>query len=393
MVVCDILLLPIGDSDTRFWKPSLQGKVTAALAFSHHRHKFPKVSWGTWIWEPFIPVRRSLVCWRLLHDRMPTYDRLIRHGMIMPNWCPICNRASETSEHIFWDCELVRPVWNDFFNWFHFPEALHSADIHSFLVLAWGRKLSSQLSKFWKARIIAMIWAIWSQRNKCVFDNYKFCQRRILHVVRVAFLEMEMNFKKLGHMDNSWANYTVLRNIGIKRRAAPPPTFISVSWWPPTAPWMKVNTDGSALGAPGAIGYEGVFRDHWGWVRGCFHYKYSMCNAFEAELLTVIMAIRIARARHWTKLWVESDSTYVVGLLRENSKNVPWRFKASWDDILSSLSSFQLHITHIFREGNKAADLMANPSREEGWWPHEIEEIKDVARQDMAVHSYIRISR
>ncbi|XP_057775188.1 uncharacterized protein LOC130994172 [Salvia miltiorrhiza] len=364
MVVCDILLLPIGDSDARFWKPSLQGKVTAALAFSHHSHKFPKVSWGTWIWEPYIPTHRSLVCWRLLHDRMPTYDRLIRQGMIMPNRCPFCHRDSETPEHIFWDCTLVRHSWIIFCNWFCFPEALHSADIHSFLVLAWGRKLSSQIGKYRKAGIITMIWAIWNQRNKCVFDSLKFCQRRLLHVVRVAFQEMQMNFKKLGHMDNNWADYITLRNIGVRGRAAPPPTYISVNWWPPPAPWMKVNTDGSALGAPGNISYGGVFRDHWGWVRGCFHYKCGMGYAFEAELLAVIMAVRIARTRNWTNLWIESDSTYVVSLLRDKAKSVPWRFKASWDDTLNSLNLFHLHITHIYREGNQVADLMANPARD-----------------------------
>ncbi|XP_057808539.1 uncharacterized protein LOC131023020 [Salvia miltiorrhiza] len=324
---------------------------------------------------------------------MPTYDRLIKHGLIIPNWFIFCQRDAETPDHIFWNCDSVRPSWHTFCIWFGFPEALSSADINSFLVLAWDRKMSTQVSKYWKAGIIAMIWAIWNQRNKCIFDNYKFCQRRLLHLVRVAFMEMEMNFKKLGHMDNSWEDYMVLRNIGIKGRAAPPPTFISVSWWPPTAPWMKVNTDGSALGAPGALSYGGVFRDHWGWVRGCFHYKHSMGYAFEAELLAVITAFRIARARNWNNLWIESDSTYVVGLLRKRSEDVPWRFKASWAGVLSSPTGFQLYITHIYREGNQVADLMANPSREEGWWPHEIEEIKHAARQDMAVHSFVRVSR
>ncbi|XP_057803408.1 uncharacterized protein LOC131018716 [Salvia miltiorrhiza] len=41
-VVCDILLLPIGtDSDTRFWKNSVHGQVTSALAFANNCHRFP----------------------------------------------------------------------------------------------------------------------------------------------------------------------------------------------------------------------------------------------------------------------------------------------------------------------------------------------------------------
>ncbi|XP_057791286.1 uncharacterized protein LOC131008422 [Salvia miltiorrhiza] len=61
-IVGDILVLPIGEeSDTRFWKPSIHGTVTAALAFTNHCHRFPRVSWGSWIWKPYIPGRRSLV--------------------------------------------------------------------------------------------------------------------------------------------------------------------------------------------------------------------------------------------------------------------------------------------------------------------------------------------
>ncbi|XP_057775017.1 uncharacterized protein LOC130993994 [Salvia miltiorrhiza] len=323
-IVCDILLVPMGDSDTRFWKPSLEGKVTSALAFAHHGQKFPQVSWGSWIWEPFIPVRRSLVCWRLLHDRMPTYDRLIRNGLVTPNWCPICRSNEETVDHTFWNYAPVRKVWEVFLTWFNFPQGLYELDIKSFLVTAWNRKSSSQVQKFWKAGIITIIWAVWTQRNSCIFDDKQFSYRHVLHLAKVAFVEMEQNFKHLGHMNNEWSDYVILREIGVKGRTAPPPKLISVSWWPPSTAWMKVNTDGSALGAPGAIGVGGIFRDNWGWVRGCFHYKQGTGYAFEAELMAVIIAIRIAHARGWLRLWMEADSTYVVSLLQERSNKYVW---------------------------------------------------------------------
>ncbi|XP_057803617.1 uncharacterized protein LOC131018951 [Salvia miltiorrhiza] len=48
--VCDILLMPIGhDDDIRFWKPSVHGEVTSALAFASRCHHFPMVAWGRWI--------------------------------------------------------------------------------------------------------------------------------------------------------------------------------------------------------------------------------------------------------------------------------------------------------------------------------------------------------
>ncbi|XP_057775251.1 uncharacterized protein LOC130994230 [Salvia miltiorrhiza] len=49
-IVCDILLLPIGnEEDVRLWKPSIHGEVTSALAFASCCHRFPRVSWCTWL--------------------------------------------------------------------------------------------------------------------------------------------------------------------------------------------------------------------------------------------------------------------------------------------------------------------------------------------------------
>ncbi|XP_057803256.1 uncharacterized protein LOC131018559 [Salvia miltiorrhiza] len=158
---------------------------------------------------------------------------------------------------------------------------------------------------------------------------------------------------------------------------------------PPVSHWIKVNTDGSASGAPRKIATGGVFRDNVGWVRGCFHYKGGTGFAFEAELLAVIMAIQIAHSRGWFALWVESDSTYIVNLLNTRSNIVPWRFVASWNKILVILQDFNIQISHIYREGNVPADIMANENMTEGWWPHEVEEIKKAVRLDMACHSHL----
>ncbi|XP_057791433.1 uncharacterized protein LOC131008538 [Salvia miltiorrhiza] len=62
-IVCDILLIPLGNApDERFWKPSLRGDVTSSLAFANISNRYPKVVWGKWIWDPAVPIRRSLIC-------------------------------------------------------------------------------------------------------------------------------------------------------------------------------------------------------------------------------------------------------------------------------------------------------------------------------------------
>ncbi|XP_057811701.1 uncharacterized protein LOC131025940 [Salvia miltiorrhiza] len=293
-------------------------------------------------------------------------------------------------DHIFWNCGKIRPIWKEFLDWFNHGHDTHNSDIMSMLVAAWGYSFSSQVASYWKAGIINLIWAIWMQRNCCIFEDGKFEAKRILHSVKVAFREMDQNFS-LSSMNNNCEDLIILRKIGIKGCASPPSDFINVYWWPPPNQWIKVNTDGSALGAPGKIVAGGDFRDNHSLVRGCFHVKGDLGYAFEAELLAVITAIQIAHHRNWYYLWVESDSTYIVSLLTTRSLTVPWRFLASWRRVIALLENFTLHITHIYREGNKAVDIMASNNMEEGWWPAEIEAIKDVVRLDISTHSHLRM--
>ncbi|XP_057793240.1 uncharacterized protein LOC131009852 [Salvia miltiorrhiza] len=125
--------------------------------------------------------------------------------------------------------------------------------------------------------------------------------------------------------------------------------------------------------------------------RGCFHTKGGRGYAFEAELLAIITAVAIAHDRQWFFLWIETDSTYAVKLVESRSRDVPWRFLASWSRTLRLLEDMTIMVSHIYREGNSAADIMANPERSEGWWPYAVDEIKRAVTLDMATHSFVRV--
>ncbi|XP_057811785.1 uncharacterized protein LOC131026023 [Salvia miltiorrhiza] len=326
-IVCDILLIPLSNApDERFWKPSLRGDVTFSLAFANISNRYPKVVWGKWIWDPAVPIRRSLTCWRLIHGRLPTIDCLIRQGLIAPNACPICLITAESINHIFWDCTKVMPIWATLLGWFRQFDLLDCPDIHSFLVMAWNATFSSLLQRLWKIGILNVIWMIWTSRNACIFEDQKFNGTKILSFIMTAFKDAEASPLKLGYMANEWSDYLTLRSIGVASRPAPPPDYVSVHWWPPNIGWIKVNTDGSASGSPGLIAGGGVFRDHTAMVQGCFHTKGGSGFPFEAELLAAITTIAITYNRGWRKLWLEADSLYVVGLFQQRSMEIPWRF-------------------------------------------------------------------
>ncbi|GMN62610.1 hypothetical protein TIFTF001_031685 [Ficus carica] len=74
-----------------------------------------------------------------------------------------------------------------------------------------------------------------------------------------------------------------------------------IEWKRPIIRWIKVNTDGPVIGSLGIAGYG-------------------------AELWGVVTAVEYAIRFQWTHLWFECDATYVVDLLQNKSKNVPWKF-------------------------------------------------------------------
>ncbi|XP_057775108.1 uncharacterized protein LOC130994090 [Salvia miltiorrhiza] len=256
--------------------------------------------------------------------------------------------------------------------------------------LLW-HKISFCGIKFGLKLNISLLWKIWDYCNQATFNEVVYHQRTISSFLKVVFKEVDSNFAKLGTTNNSWFDYLILRRIGVETRAAPPPSMIEVHWWPPVGPWMKVNTDGSALGAPGSIAAGRVYRDHRGWVRGCFHFKRGLGFAFETELLAVIYVITIAHHKDWRHLWLEADLAYVVRLLNSHSLDIPWRFLASWKWTLRLLQDLRLQVSHIYREGNNVADLMVNRDCSEGWWPYALDEIKHAVALDMSTYSIIRI--
>ncbi|XP_057789601.1 uncharacterized protein LOC131006461 [Salvia miltiorrhiza] len=133
LIVCDILLLPIGsEDDIRLWKPSVHGKDTSVLAFASRCHRFSRVSWGLWLWENFIPVRRYITCWRFGQEA-----------------------------------------------------GMYSTDIHGFLVFAWTIKPSSHLKNLWKLGANTAGSAVRAPGRICaggVFRDWRGLVRGCFHV-------------------------------------------------------------------------------------------------------------------------------------------------------------------------------------------------------------------
>ncbi|KAK2642323.1 hypothetical protein Ddye_024086 [Dipteronia dyeriana] len=127
----------------------------------------------------------------------------------------------------------------------------------------------------------------------------------------------------------------------------------SVVWSPPAPGCIKVNTDGSALGSSSVGGCGGVFQTYRSFVKACFAVPLGQVFAFEAELFTASLAINYDRNLGWHRIWLESDSSYVMQLLSVRSDQVTWCVHQAWQRCLHQISHMEFQVSHIFREGNQ----------------------------------------
>ena len=90
---------------------------------------------------------------------------------------------------------------------------------------------------------------------------------------------------------------------------------VPVAWQKPPAGWVKLNTDGSALGNPGRAGGGGVIQDHLGhWIKG-FSRALGTTNSFIAELWALRDGLIIFKELELSNLIVELDALSVIQMM------------------------------------------------------------------------------
>jgi hypothetical protein len=79
--------------DKLVWRPSSFGDLTFKDAYLFNVELGNQLSWAKTIWSIDIPPTKSLLVWRLMHDKTPTDENLMFRG---------CNLASQ--------CSLLPPL-------------------------------------------------------------------------------------------------------------------------------------------------------------------------------------------------------------------------------------------------------------------------------------------
>ena len=151
----------------------------------------------------------------------------------------------------------------------------------------------------------------------------------------------------------------ILKKFNVILHPSRAPKIIEVIWQPPPPFWTKFNTSGSTSGIMSSCG--GIFRENNSELLICFGENTGIGNALNVELSDAMRAIELANTHQRRNLWLEADSELVIRAFK-NHDLVPYHLRNRWLNCMLLTRSMNFMATHIFREGNACANLLADAS-------------------------------
>lgn len=160
---------------------------------------------------------------------------------------------------------------------------------------------------------------------------------------------------------------------------------IPVSWGKPKIGWTKLNFDGSCKGRKGNGSIGGVIRNHKAEFLLGYAESIGRTTSTIAELSALRRGLELVLENGWTDVWLEGDDKTLIDIIvcrRQVKCAELQRHVRHINLIIPELNN--CIVTHIYREGNRAADKLAQIGHQlekpRIWWhdpPNEVGRIVD----------------
>ncbi|KAL5191477.1 Kinesin-like protein KIN-12E [Glycine soja] len=86
------------------------------------------------LWEIKLPPKALSFVWRLLWDRLPTKDNLIKRQIQVDNdLCPFCHNQPESASHLFFTCGKTMAIWWEYLSWVKEDKVFHCRPLDNFI--------------------------------------------------------------------------------------------------------------------------------------------------------------------------------------------------------------------------------------------------------------------
>lgn len=131
------------------------------------RPQAPKVQWRRVVCNNMASPRSIFITWLALLNRLYTKDRMILWHF--PT-CVLCQKENENVQHLFFQCDFARAVWQGVLRQLHICRRPQSLDDEVKWV-AQRRRRTDRRSRLIVMCFSEVIHAVWLQRNAHVFGG------------------------------------------------------------------------------------------------------------------------------------------------------------------------------------------------------------------------------
>ncbi|KAK0598706.1 hypothetical protein LWI29_037228 [Acer saccharum] len=237
------------------------------------------------VWQGICPPKIEIFMWQLLKGRIMVRDVMYQFGF-QPGLnlsCPLCNRATETIDHLFIHCSWTWKLLSSCLNWWEVSQCPNNSLVNWFQS---GFSLcpSSNCGRAWRSCFFSVLWSTWEARNQLVFKGK---EANSVYYTDLAKFRVAWWYKHYGKGSSESITSILLNLKDVCIDQVLKKNHNSDNWIPPAVGALKFNVDGSARGKPGAAGVGGVLRDSNGNVLCKFSAHIGVQDSNAAEITAI----------------------------------------------------------------------------------------------------------
>lgn len=170
---------------------------------------------------------------------------------------------------------------------------------------------------------------------------------------------------------------------------------IPVAWEKPEKGWTKLNFDGSCKCKTGRASIGGVLRNHEAEFLLGYAESIGGTNSTIAEVVALQRGLELVLEYGWRDVWIEGDSKSLVEIIAQKRKvncAEVQKHVGHINEIIPELNNCV--VTHIYREGNRAADKFAQMGyhlkKPQIWHHNPPKEVMRIVQEDAQGKTYLR---
>jgi hypothetical protein len=236
------------------------------------------------LWKLQVTPKVRVFWWRVFRGILPVESTLQYCHVTPLGRCKVCLHADEDMMHALIYCSHAKSFWAEARGWLDFklPE-LHPT--------TWSRDILCDplFAEEDRAKIITVMWAIWSSRNNVVHDKGSSNPINSMKMIRDA----------LALLDIPRQHAAILPGHG---------------WRPPDDDWVKINTDADISLDARMGGAGGIARSPSGFI-GAWSKPYpGVTDPMIAEAMSLRDGVIFAKLRSFSRVVLEVGCLEIVDL-------------------------------------------------------------------------------